>query len=63
MLLVRGQDAERVLLTRPRLPLDDVGALIHIDCTLRQGGGLERDERYIEISANQFDIAEFGLWS
>lgn len=35
VLFVRGQDAQRVLLTRPGLAVDDVGALIHVDCTLR----------------------------
>lgn len=34
VLFLRGQDAQRVLLTRPGLSIDDVGALVHIDCTL-----------------------------
>lgn len=34
VLFLRGQDAQRVLLTRSGLSIDDVGALVHIDCTL-----------------------------
>jgi len=43
VLLVRGQDAERVLLTRPGLSVHDVGALVHVDGALRQGAGLRGD--------------------
>lgn len=35
MLGVGGQDAQRVLLTRPGLSVDDIRALVHVDCTLR----------------------------
>lgn len=35
MLRVGGQDAQRVLLTRPGLSVDDIRALVHVDCTLR----------------------------
>ncbi len=34
VLFLRGQDAQWVLLTCPGLSIDDVGALVHIDCTL-----------------------------
>lgn len=34
VLFLRGQDAQRVLLTCPGLSVDDIGALVHIDCTL-----------------------------
>lgn len=40
VLFLRGQDAQRVLLTRPRLSIDDIRALVHIDCALGQGAGL-----------------------
>lgn len=41
VLFIGGQDAQRVLLTCPGLSIDDVRALVHIDCTLGQGAGLE----------------------
>lgn len=34
MLSLRGQDAQRVLLACPGLSIDDIRALVHIDCTL-----------------------------
>lgn len=34
MLFLRGQDAQRVLLACPGLSIDDIRALVHIDCTL-----------------------------
>lgn len=40
VLLVGGQDAQRVLLAGPGLPVDDVGALVHVDGALRQSAGL-----------------------
>lgn len=42
VLLLWGQDAQRVLLARPGLPVDDVGALVHVDCALGQRAGLKR---------------------
>lgn len=34
VLFVGGQDTQRVLLTCPGLAIDDIGALVHIDCAL-----------------------------
>lgn len=31
---LRGEDAQRILLTCPGLTIDDIRALVHIDCTL-----------------------------
>lgn len=39
VLLLRGQDAQRVLLTCPGLAVDDVRTLVHIDCTLGKRAG------------------------
>lgn len=42
VLLLRGQDAQRVLLTCPGLAVDDVRTLVHIDCTLGKRAGLKK---------------------
>lgn len=34
VLLLRGDDAQRVLLACPGFTIDDIGALVHIDRTL-----------------------------
>lgn len=39
VLLLRCQDAQRVLLTCPGLAVDDVRTLVHIDCTLGKRAG------------------------
>lgn len=39
VLFVGGQDAQRVPLTRPGLPINDVRALVHIDRTLGKRAG------------------------
>lgn len=41
VLFLRGEDAQRVLLTRPGFTINDIGALVHIDRTLGQSAGLK----------------------
>lgn len=44
VLSLGGQDAQRVLLPRPGLPIDDIRALVHVDGALGQSAGLETQD-------------------
>lgn len=50
-----GQDAQRVLLTCPGFSVNDVRALVHIDCTLWQSCGLWDTETHkiLEVEARR----------
>lgn len=63
VLLLRGQDAQRVLLTCPGLAVDDVRTLVHIDCTLGKRAGLKRHREKVGSGKLTDVLANPSTWS